>query len=68
MGLPGGFLLGSVYMESASECVAANLQRYCRLSEYLRLFGLPFLLGGDWNCSPLDVVTSGLADILTGVP
>ncbi len=70
LGLPGGLLIGSVYMESRSSAdyVSTNLMRYYQLAEYLRYYGLPFIIGGDWNQSPADFVTNGFADMIPGVP
>eukprot|EP00959_Pyramimonas_sp_CCMP1952_P454575 9470102-Pyramimonas_sp.AAC.1 len=48
--------------------VPTNLDRYYKLAEYLRFFGLPFAIAGDWNLSPSDFQQNGLAYTVPGAP
>ena len=68
VGLTGGLLVGSVYMESTSGAggLPANYSRYLRLAQFLRYMNKPFLIAGDWNISPQDYHLMGLPELLPG--
>ena len=62
VGIPGGIIVSSVYMESAihSNLLGVNLQRLLRLGEMLRHYARPFAVAGDWNITPPDFEAIGL--------
>eukprot|EP00959_Pyramimonas_sp_CCMP1952_P215367 4506164-Pyramimonas_sp.AAC.1 len=57
-------------MESTTDAqfVPTNLDRYYKVSEYLRFFGRPFVIAGDWNLPPSEFKRNGLGDLVPGVP
>ena len=64
----GGFHLGSVYMHDrigpASEL---NLKLLDDVAFVLRAISGPWILGGDWNCSPSALAATGFLQLVGGV-
>ena len=65
-GLPGGFIVGSAYMESVNEgdFNTANIQKLMRIAECMRYFSAPFLFAGDWNAEPNQLEESGWMQVM----
>eukprot|EP00959_Pyramimonas_sp_CCMP1952_P365743 7659727-Pyramimonas_sp.AAC.1 len=57
LGLPGGVILGSVYVESVPDHahLSRNFQKLTRLGEVLRYYARPFLIAGDWNTTASEL-------------
>ena len=55
----GDIAVGSVYGIS-SALVAKQLALWRALATYLRILGLPFVMGGDWQVRPQDLEKIGL--------
>eukprot|EP00959_Pyramimonas_sp_CCMP1952_P453158 9467779-Pyramimonas_sp.AAC.1 len=56
--LPGGFILASIYLISGNQHKDVednNRQIILQCFEQLKRLGRPFIIGGDWNMSPLDL-------------
>eukprot|EP00959_Pyramimonas_sp_CCMP1952_P439159 9193494-Pyramimonas_sp.AAC.1 len=50
--IPGGFVLGSIYLPDGDPLGAVGSEILGRVGEVLQSLGLPFVLGGDWNATP----------------
>jgi hypothetical protein len=60
-------LLGAVYLQvggATGVLEEANLERLFQLRPYLDRCALPFVLAGDWNCTPTDLKTLSWLDDL----
>ncbi len=62
-GCIGEVVIGSLY--GVSGCtVASQLKLYCRTAARLKLLGRPFVLCGDWQILPEELMRTGLPDLL----
>ena len=60
--LPGGLLCACLYLPvcRGSQGRDEHAKILHQLGRYLAAFNRPFLVGGDWNCSPIEVAESGI--------
>ena len=63
---PGGVLWATVYMHDSVGLAPLNWQLLCKLGSLVRLFGMPYILAGDWNLSPEELSGSGWVQALSG--
>ncbi len=54
----GDTLCGSVYGVTGAS-VAKQITRWCKIIQYVRAVGLPFIIGGDWQIEPEELLLSG---------
>eukprot|EP00959_Pyramimonas_sp_CCMP1952_P078865 1648791-Pyramimonas_sp.AAC.1 len=50
--VPGGFILGSIYLPDQDPLGPVGSQILSRIDEQIHSWDLPLVLGGDWNVSP----------------
>ncbi len=62
-GCVGEVIIGSLYGVSGCK-VSRQLKLYYRTAARLMLLGRPFILGGDWQILPAEVMGTGLPDFL----
>ena len=60
--VPGGIMCGSIYapVRHSVEQRAAHDALLLRLGRYLAKVNRPFIVGGDWNCTPADLCDSSI--------
>ncbi len=61
--LRGSVVIGSVYATSG-QCAGRQLPLWKHIVQRLTTWGLPFILGGDWQHEPRDLMQSGLPELL----
>ena len=64
--VPGGVLLGSVYLEDGVG-VEGNADLLMLIASYVRAVGESFVLAGDWNVSPTALADSSWVAAVGGV-
>ena len=59
--LPGGILCGSIYLplQRGATGTGEHLESILLLGGFLAKWGRPFIIGGDWNCTPQEAVATG---------
>jgi len=63
----GGIGIGSVYLESAVGMNSNNDALMRSIAGFVKAWGRPFVLAGDWNMSPKDLRDSGWPELLNAV-
>eukprot|EP00959_Pyramimonas_sp_CCMP1952_P026203 550107-Pyramimonas_sp.AAC.1 len=64
--IPGGFVLGSIYLPDGDPLGAVGSEILGRVGEVLHSLGPPFVLGGDWNATPEVLQEMGWPSKLRG--
>jgi len=59
-----GIIVASVYLHDGPSMSQQNKELLKDIADYLKLFGKPFILGGDWQMSPEEMVGSGFPLLL----
>ena len=63
----GGFFLGSIYLhDSVGASAQCNLDLLQMVAAQLCTLKGPWLVGGDWNCAPADLVATGWLELVGG--
>ena len=65
--LRGGVHLGSVWMKDSEGASATNLAILGAITEAISALRGPWVLGGDWNMSPEELVATGWPLVVDGV-
>ena len=64
----GGFSLGSVYLhDSVGVHAKCNLDLLQEVAAELALLAGGWIIGGDWNCTPEELVATGWLELIDGV-
>ena len=63
----GGFHLGTVYLNSSQGLSKANLDILQAMALTLNLLSGPWVIGGDWNVTPIQLLHSGWLSLVKGV-
>jgi len=57
---------GSIYLISGAGPNLPNIEILKSVAEYIRIVGIPFVLGGDWNMGPADLESTGFLQMVKG--
>ena len=60
----GGIGIGSAYLHMGVDAAAQNEVLPRAITAYVKAWGKPFIVGGDWQMSPEDLVRAGWPDLM----
>ncbi len=63
----GGLVMYSTYLRCGDELGAFNWHVLTTIAAHVRSHGLPWAMGGDWNCTPEALAHSGWVEKIGGV-